>query len=302
MHNNNGKDVKKGKCRSLLKEVKIGEVSFVGRGANPGARQSLFKTADIDNVRLAEANTDKGEDNSPATLKKSKEDKMSKEALEKLQKKFDELQAKLTKSEFLASMDDAQTIHYNGLDDDGKAAFAKMDDKARTAAVEEAVAKKAADDETMEVDGNTIKKSEVGAGVFAFMKAQQAKTDAAVAKADKLEAETIQKSLESEAEKMFPNMTGTATDKAAILKGIRALPKEQQDTQVKMLKAADAAMAKSFKEIGQGGQGEASTASEKLTKMAKEYADKNSVTFEKAYSEVMDTQEGAELYGETLKR
>lgn len=254
-------------------------------------------------VRAAwlKANKDKGEGDLPAVLKNlDKEEDMSKEALEKLTKTVDELQARLTKSEFRASLSDVEKTHYDGLDADGKTAFEKMDASARKTAVDEAVAKKAADDEAIEADGITIKKSEVGPGVFAFMKAQQARTDAAVKKADKLEAETVQKGLEAEAEKLWPNTAGTASDKAQMLKSIRALPQAQQEAQMKMMKAADEAMAKSFKEQGQGGTTDGDSAMEKLNKMAKDLSAKESITFEKAYSKVLETKEGAALYDESV--
>lgn len=256
-------------------------------------------------VRAAwlKANKDKGEKDLPAVLKKSEEEEtMDKEAMDKLQKTVEGLQGKLAKSEFLASLNDAEKAHYNGLGDEDRAAFEKMDADARKTAVDAAIAKKAAGDETFESEGVTISKSEVGPGVFAFMKAQQAKTDAAVAKAEKLEADAVQKSLEAEAEKLFPNMAGTAADKAAMLKGIRALPKDQQETQITMLKAADEAMAKSFKEAGQGGTTDGDSPAEKLTKMAKTHAESNKVSFEKAYAAVLETKEGQELYDASLTK
>lgn len=230
----------------------------------------------------------------------TKEDTMSKEALQELQKKFDDQEAELAKTKLIAGFNDAEKAHYGGLDDDGKAAFEKMDADGRKTAVEEAVAKKAADDETFESEGITISKSEVGPGVFALMKAMQTKTNAAVAKADKLESDSIQKGLEEEAEKLWPNTAGSAADKAQMLKTIRELPEAQQEGQMKMLKAADEAMAKSFKEEGQGGTTEAGSAAEKLEKMAKDLAGKESITFEKAYTKVLDTKEGAKLYNDSL--
>lgn len=257
-------------------------------------------------VRAAwlKANKNKGEKDLPAIIKKSKEEEsnMDKEAMVKLQKSNDELQEKLAKSEFLASLTDVEKAHYNGLDKDGKSAFEKMDADARKTTVDEAIAKKAASDETIDVEGTTVRKSEVGPGVFAFMKAQQAKMDAAVAKADRLEAESVQKGLEAEAEKLWPNTAGTAADKAQMLKSIRSMPEAQQEAQMKMLKAADEAMAKSFKEEGQAGSAEAGSASEKLNKKAEELAAKDGITFEKAYSKVLETAEGSRLYSETLAR
>jgi len=257
-------------------------------------------------VRAAwlKANKNKGEKDLPATLKKSEEEEnnMDKEAMDKLQKSHEELQAKLAKTEFLASLNDAEKAHYAELSKEDKEAFEKMDADGRKTTVEAAIEKAAADDETIVSDGVTIKKSEVGPGVFAFMKAQQTKTDAAVAKADKLETDAVQKGLEDEAEKLWPNTAGSAAEKATMLKSIKALPKDAQDAQLKMMKAADEAMAKSFKEEGQGGSTDANSATEKLEKLAKAHAEKNSVTFEKAYTAVLDTEEGSKLYDESLAK
>lgn len=254
-------------------------------------------------VRAAwlKANKDKDEGDLPAILKKSKSEETMNEQLEQLQKSVEELQGKLTKSEFLASLNDVEKAHYAGLTDDDKGAFEKMDATARKTAVETAVAKKAADDESLDVDGTLIKKSEVGPGVFAFMKAQQAKTAAAIAKAEKLESEAVQKSLEAEAEILWPNTAGTAADKALMLKSIRALPQEQQEAQMRMMKAADAAMSKGMSETGQSGAPESGSPVEKLNKMAETYSKEKNVSFEKAYSAVLGTKEGLDLYSESVK-
>jgi hypothetical protein len=247
------------------------------------------------------ANTDKGEKDLPEVIKKSKTEgeNMDKE-IKKLQKSNDELQAKLAESEFQASLNDAEKAHYAKLNKEDADAFEKMDADARKSVVDAAIAKAAADDEVISIDGEAIKKSEVGPGVFAFMKSQQVKADAAIAKAEKLEADAIAKGLEIEAEEMFPHLAGTKVEKAAMLKGIRALPADQQEAQIKMLKAADASMAKGMKEVGQAGQADAGSSDEKLNKMAKELSEKDSISIEKAYSKVLDTKEGMDLYKETI--
>lgn len=245
------------------------------------------------------ANKDKGENDLPNVLKSANEEdlEMSKE-LQDLQKKFDDQAKELAKANFMASLSDVEKTHYAKLNDEGKETFQKMDANAR----QTAIAKAAESEETLEADGVVIKKSEVGPGVFAFMKAQQAKTNAAVEKADKLAKEAEQIALEKEAETLFPNLAGTATEKAEMLKGIRALPQDKQAKQIEMLKAADAAMSKTFEETGLGGGSDPNGPGEKLNKMAQAKADTDKISFAKAYSEVLKTKEGAALYEETLKK
>ena len=234
---------------------------------------------------------------------KKEDETMSKEALEKLQKKFDDQQEVLTKTQFIAGLNDAEKVHYNGLDDAGKEAFAKMDADARATAVQEAIDKKAADEETFEMDGNVVKKSEVGPGVFAIMKAQQVRLTNAETVAKEEREKRIKKEFEDEAQTLIPHLPGTAEEKGIMLKGIRDLPKEQQDAQIKILKSSDEAMAKSMKEEGQGGGAdEGNSATEKLNKLAREKADKENTTFEKAYTAVLDTKEGSDLYAKSLEK
>jgi hypothetical protein len=393
---------KKKKRRNLLKDVQVNEVSFVGRGANEGARQALFKTEDsdevikrlfnevmadakaeeeaqklihymleatgymkrslieimqnpeieqrkdklkqsvaefsgvmasmIDNAELAKTleeiaalkstqiseedvaeltskiekaipdfNKNLGEEDAPLVLKTDKEDQMSKEALEALQKKFDEQTAQLAKTTFIAGLNDVEKAHYNGLDEEGQVAFEKMDADARAKAVKDAIAKKEAGDETFEMDGATVKKSEVGDAMFMILKAQQARLESSEAEAAKLKAEAVSKALEEESETLWPNTPGTPAEKATMLKAIRNLPKDAQETQMNLMKSADEAFAKSFKEAGQEGGTDLNDAADKLNKLAKDLADKTNVTIEKAYTQVLETEEGAKLYEETLK-
>jgi hypothetical protein len=250
-----------------------------------------------------QANPNKGKDDLPAVLKSlEKEDETMSTELEKLQKKFDEQSALLTKTQFIAGLSDAEKTHYNSLDDSGKEAFEKMDAKTRQTMLKEALDKKAANEETFEMEGTVVKKSEVGPGMFAILKAQQARLDNAEKMADKLVKEAATRVLEDEAEAMLPHLAGTRAEKGLMLKGIRALPADLQEKQIAMLKAADAAMAKSFEEEGQGGKVDPSSAGEKLNKMAADKAEKDGIPFAKAYDAVLKTTEGANLYAESLKK
>jgi hypothetical protein len=244
------------------------------------------------------ANPDKKPDEAPPVLKAdNKEELEMTEDIKKLTDKVDELTGRLAKSELRASMSDAERKHYDGLTGDAQIAFGKADADAR-----QAVLKRAAEaDETFTVEGTTVRKGEVGAATFELLKKQQARIDAEaeIAKAER--GVRVQKELEARAEKELPNLVGTPAEKAEMLKAIDAMPEAARAAQMKMLKSADDAMAKQFKELGQGGQGTDATAAGKLDKMAADLALKEKITVAKAYSRVLDTEEGAKLYAETLK-
>jgi hypothetical protein len=261
------------------------------------------RAAAVARVRAAwlKANPGKGEKDLPDAIKKSNDDNqedddMSKEQIEALNKKVDDLTARLAKSELRASMTDEHRAHYDSLTGDEQEAFGKADAGARDAVI----AKAKSADETITVDGETFRKSEVGAATFRILKKQQERIDKADVDTKKERDARVQKELEAEAEREFPNLAGTPAEKAEMLKGIKALPEAQREAQMKIMKSADAAMAKQLAEIGQGGRADVSDAEAKLQKMAKERSEKEGITIQKAYSAVLDTAEGRKLYEESL--
>lgn len=225
---------------------------------------------------------------------------MSKEELEKAKKENDELTAKLAKAELMAGMTDDQKKFHKGLEGDAKEAFEKADSDARDAII----AKANETDEEFDADGVIIKRSEVGAGMFAFMKAQAAKNAKLEADLKKSNEENIQKAYETRAEKELPHLPGTAVEKAEMLKAIDGIPNEDmRKKQMEMLKASDAAMAKQFEQTGSDTtNADQLGANAKLNKMAQDHAAKENIPFAKAYSAVIDTADGKKLYEETLKQ
>lgn len=263
------------------------------------------RAAAVARVRAAwlKANPGKDEKDLPGTLKKSNDNQedndMSKEQIDALNTKVDDLTARLAKSELRASMTDEHRAHYDSLTDEGqRGAFGKADAGARDAAV----AKAKSADETITVDGETFKKSEVGEATFRILKKQQDRIDKSDAEAKKERDTRVQKELEAEAEREFPNLAGTPAEKAEMLKGIKALPEAQREAQMKIMKSADAAMAKQLTELGQGGRTDVSDAEAKLQRMAKERSEKDGTSIQKAYSAVLDTEEGKRLYEESLEQ
>jgi len=264
---------------------------------------SAAKAGVVQRVRRAwlTANPGKGRADLPNVLKSTdQEDQMSKEELEKAKKENDELTAKLAKAELMAGMTDDQKKFHKGLEGDAKEAFEKADSDARDAII----AKANETDEEFDADGVIIKRSEVGAGMFAFMKAQAAKNAKLEADLKKSNEENIQKAYETRAEKELPHLPGTAVEKAEMLKAIDGIPNEDmRKKQMEMLKASDAAMAKQFEQTGSDTtNADQLGANAKLNKMAQDHAAKENIPFAKAYSAVIDTADGKKLYEETLKQ
>lgn len=121
----------------------------------------------------------------------------------------------------------------------------------------------------------------------------------------KARKESEDASFEKRATEDFPHLPGELVTKVALL---RAIEKGEQITDAEtltavhaILKACDKIIAKGFKTFGSLGQPEADgNAEQELDKLAKDYAKANKVTFAKAYTEVLSTEEGSKLYNESI--
>ena len=222
------------------------------------------------------------------------------------------------------SLDDEQKEIYKGLSEDeqGEILKAAAKDKAALEAKFKAMAEekkkkgmkkadttvtKGAGDESFQMeDGTVVAKSVVGDAAFLMLKGMNARLEKAeneTAKAQEIAKQErdarILKELSEEAEKLWPNLPGTAIEKGKVLQSIRSLPEDLQKAQMEMMNSGNASNASLFKEYG-GQGGEAGSAEEKLKKMAEDHASKTGLTFHKAYSAVIDTPEGQKLYEQTL--
>ena len=221
----------------------------------------------------------------------------------------------------VAMMDDAQKEIFKGLTEDEQAEIMKAaakdkeamaakfkaiaDEKKKKGMKKEDVSKGA--DETFQMeDGTVVAKSVVGDTAFLMLKSMTSRLEKAegeTAKAQQIAKEErdarILKELSEEADKLWPNLPGTALEKGKLLQSIRSLPEELQKSHMEMLNSGNSSNAVLFKEHG-GNGGEAGSAEEKLKKMAEEHATKTGVNFHKAYSTIIDTPEGKKLYEQTL--
>jgi hypothetical protein len=245
---------------------------------------------------------------SSTTVIKSGGQDMKKEEIEKMLKEaVDPIQKKLVIAEGLANMNDVTKSLYHSLDEAGREDFLKKspEDQAAQLTAHEVFVKSQADgSETLTLHGQTIVKSEVGAGVFTILKAQQAEIDTAreETKIEKEARQTVEYT--KMAEGLYPNLPGDSAAKGSVMKTIASLPKEQQTTLTGMLKAGNEGieMSKAYDELGTSyTNGSEDSPVAKLNKMAEDRSADKKITFAKAYDEVLQTEEGADLYAETLK-
>lgn len=149
-------------------------------------------------------------------------------------------------------------------------------------------------DEVIKVGETEVRKSVVGDGVFAVIKAQQAEI------AKERDAREIAE-LTKAAETAYGSLPGEPIAKAKALRAVSKLGDEDKAVVEAMLKAGEAAMKAGFNTIGKaGGSIAEGSAEDKLDKLAKAKAEKDGVPFAKAYDEVLKSEDGKRLYNESL--
>jgi hypothetical protein len=285
------------KVRTVLVDVTIDEISSVDKGANQPAHVVLFKRDDSEQVadgNWPQANPDQKQDDLPTVLKSEDNEMNLEEQVQALEAKNTELADKLAKSEFMASLTDAHKAYYADLSDADKIAFSKKTTVERDQIIK--VAKAA--DETIEIDGATVRKSEMGEAAFCLLKSQIQKNVELQKKVEAEEAEKLQKQAEAEAEKEFGHLAGTPAGKAKVLKAAR-----EDAEMMRVLKSADEFARSLMEDKGSADRstGSADNPAAKLDKIAKSWANERKITENEAYLQVMDTPEGRELYAQMVR-
>lgn len=284
-----------------LTDIDISFVSVCGKGANPGAQIVLKKEWTMsdknEGMKKEEGSTVNVNIDTDA-LAKSMGDAL-KAALPDLLKKQDADPATVAEActavisgELAKMTQDIQAQVQEAM----KGVHKEFDEK--MAELQKKQVNKDADDETVTIGDKTFKKSLVGDGAFAALKASAEQTSA-IAK------ELERQKLMARVEKEYPAVAGTPEEKAAFLGYI-----EKADEGIKK---SGLAMLKSLNDMGEDFSKEHGTsggkvkkeygdnedeATAKLDALAKEYATKHNVSYATAYAEVLKSDEGEALYNE----
>lgn len=175
---------------------------------------------------------------------------------EELEKKFqasekarEEAVAKAKELEAIAALTADEKEFYDKAKGDAKGKFLAMSKADRVKAIKKALE----DDETIEIDGQTFSKSSTDPAMFAFLKSQVARTEALEKKLNEEREARENAEVAKQARDEFPNLPGTDEEKVALLKSIRALPKEQQDVMLKFVKTADSTATLALQRLGTSG-------------------------------------------------
>lgn len=144
-------------------------------------------------------------------------------------------------------------------------------------------------DESLTIDGETIKKSEVGDNVFKAMKAQQTQIE-------KSRKETELVTLEKKADSEFGSLPGDAKTKAAALYALSKMDETERKTIEEMLKGGNKALADLMKSKGVTPSGNGDDPESQLEALVTKRAEEKKISKAAAYDEVISSGPGVELY------
>lgn len=245
------------------------------------------------------ANPDKDKEDLPSVLKSlgKKGESIMEPTIEELKKQLDEQKGTLDKASVdleiakaYSGLSDAQKAHHNSLDDDGKAEFMKMDSEARQKVIEKKEEKNAV--VYTDREGNEYQKNDDPRLVAM---AKRADEEAKIAKTERERRELVE--LQKRADTDFEHLPGEQDAKVALLKAVDGISDEQtRESAFGILKANNEVMAKAFERAGSSVGNEFKKAEDELTTIARKYAADSNVSYETAYSEILKTDRGRELY------
>jgi len=287
-------------ARRIMKEFSIAENSAGDEPAQAPALMSIMKSRDGDTA---------GE---PGNNGQPKETFMSKTA-EELQAELDKsaenqakLEASLKAAEKLAKMSDDEKSYRDGLDDAEKAKFDEADEGDRKKMMDAkksanpVIYKSLAGDEYRQDDDPRL--------------VEMAKRDDNREKEmQKMRDDAAEAAFEKRGAKAYAKFKGEVSAKTALAKAVAGIKDDDVRKSVEeMLESAHNAAAVTLKEIGStsddfstdddldGDDSVAKAAGSKLDALAKQKAAADKISFSKAMTEVLDTEEGAALYAQSV--
>ena len=292
------------KKKRIMKEFSIFEISGVDDPAQAGATMTIMKSKSGEPpVKQKEAHMPKTAEELQAELTKTANDKATAEA------ELEKAKAKAERAEKLAELTDAQKSYYSTLADDAKDKFLAKSAEERAAEVKSFEKNRESEDPVIfkAKDGTEYRKSDDQRLV------EMAKRDdAREEEMRKMREDAANAAFEKSASTDFAKFKGELSTKAALSKAIAGIKDEDTRSAVKeMLKAAHNAIGLTLTEVGHTSDDYSSDdstteknsrakAEAKLDELAKIYAKEKKVDFSKAYTAVLETDEGRQLYAATV--
>ncbi len=216
------------------------------------------------------------------------------------QSTVEELRGQLTRANSITSLSGTEKSHFDALDGiEAQDAFLAKSADGRKADVE-ALAKAATDADPVVYttkDGIELRKS-VGAGFIVMAKSNDALRDQVADLTKRGEDSAYEKRAEAE----LAHIPGDLSTRVSMLKAIDGIEDEtQREAAHNALKAQNAALEPAFRTYGHSVVSVPGSASDELDQLAKSHNEANpDMTPEQAYSVVLKTERGSELYTKSV--
>jgi hypothetical protein len=213
-------------------------------------------------------------------------------------KEISELKAELEISKKVAGLSTLEKSHYDALSDDDKTTYLAKEADDRELIAKAAI--KNAEDENPVIyksdSGVEYRKSD-GAGMIELAK----QGDIDRKENAKLRKAASEVDLRKRAEDDLSNLPGSVETHMALLKSVESIKDDvDREEALKSLKAQNTAMGKAYETLGAGGEPVDGTPEAELDTLAKKYATEHEVTYAVAYTKVLETNQGSELYAKAL--
>jgi len=287
--------------KRILRALQIFELSAVDKPAQEGARAVIMKRDVAKEIDPLDTDT-KGQGTKEGEIggeprNEQKGDTMTDaEKLAKAEKDLQDKDAELAVLKSISKMTDAEKVHYEGLDDEGAAAFLKMAPAKRVTVIEKA----AEADKVVYKDlgGREYRASDAPATVALAKENDENKTR--LVELEKAATETV---FAKRAADELGHLPGEDAVKCALLKAISSIEDEAtREAAEGILKASDAGLGDAMKKLGTTLKKEGDeTPADRLDALAKKYqAENDGISYEKAYDAATKTTEGRALYAEVV--
>ena len=212
----------------------------------------------------------------------------------------EELQARLARTQAVVALNTKERTHFDALPEEAQTAFLAKSADDRKAEIEAvAKAEQDADPVVYKTDAGVELRKSAGEALIEMAKAN----DRILCENAGLRKEREQDALVKRAEAELQHLPGDVKTRAAVLKAIDGIEDAaQREAAHNALKAQDGALAKAFETRGHGGQPEPGSPDDQLDKLAKAHAEKEGVSYQAAYADVLTSTEGRALYAKTVNQ
>ena len=215
-----------------------------------------------------------------------------------LDKQLEAAQDSLKVANSIIALSGDERAHFTDLDEEGKKKFLVKSTDDRKSEIEDAATKAADADPVVytTMDGVEIRKSSEAA-VLSLAKSN----DKIRKENDQLRKQRDQDDLEKRAGTDLEYMPGTLKVRASMLKAIDGIEDTvEREAAHNSLKAQNESMSDAFKTHGHGGQSDPGSPQAELDELSKSYAAEHKVSGPVAFSKILETEKGKELYSKTL--